>query len=53
MKSESTSFNIRIELDTLKVLKDYAKANDLTIGQLIRKAVQEFVESEGLVGEKK
>ena len=53
MKSESTSFNIRIELDTLKVLKDYAKANDLTIAQVVRRAVKMFVEAEGLVGEKK
>ena len=53
MKSESTSFNIRLELDTLKVLKEYAKENDLTIAQVVRRAVKMFVEAEGLVGEKK
>lgn len=50
MKSESTSFNIRIELDTLAVLKEYAKENDLTLAQVVRRAVKQFVASEGLVG---
>ena len=40
-----TTISIRIEETEKEILQKYAKANDLTVSQVIRKAIKEFFEN--------
>ena len=46
---DKKTISVRFDIEEVETLADYAEANDLTVSQVIRKAVKEFFKDKALV----
>lgn len=47
MKVDNCSISLRLDPETKDMLTQYAKEQDLTLSQVVRRAIREYMKNEG------